>query len=359
MSSQMNRMSVVFPRRNGRWVFTPLAFVSASALTLATAGAALAQIPPPAPAAPPLNYTLDVSASGIKGSQGVLKTEIDTDGPMQRYDTTVKLANGNTFHVVNLLDCTAGTVTTFDPALKIYTVNQSTQVRPEVLGIGTLLPSYSPDGRGIVFPVPDLRIAAQTGAVGVSVGVTDKGMASIGKTKNAHHSTISLVYSTSGGAAVPYAAQLFDIWTDDTQKQSTNCIAGRFIQAAATGKGAAVGGVTYTFTGDIDPLFAAMTSVPVQISYDSGGAAGTITYTLDKVSTKALDAKLFAAPDSKMRQVAASDFSTEENSALAARAHSDNGGYNDTSAGMRTTSPTTDPYSQGTGVPPGGVLGGG
>ena len=145
---------------------------------------------------------------------------------MQRYDTTVKLANGNTFHVVNLLDCTAGTVTTLDPALKIYTVNQSTQVRPEVLGIGTLLPSFSPDGRGFMFPEPDLRIASQTGAVGVSVGVSDKGMASIGKTKNAHHYTISLVYSTSGGAAVPYAAQLFDVWTDDTQKQSANCIAG-------------------------------------------------------------------------------------------------------------------------------------
>ena len=59
-----------------------------------------------------------------------------------------------------------------------------------------------------------------------------------------------------------------------------------------------------------------------------------------------------------MRQVAAADFGTEENSSLVARAHSDNAGYDDTSSGVRKTGSTTDPYSQGTGIKPGGYGGG-
>ncbi len=352
MSSQMNRINGRLSHHNGRWAIVPYALIGASALTLATAGAALAQtLPPPAPVAPPVNYTLMVSASGIKGSQGALQTEVDTNGAMQRYDTTVKLPNGNSFHLVNVLDCTADKIYTSDPALGIYTVNDSSQVRPEFFGTGTLLPSYTPDGRGLLFPLPDLIFAAQSGGVGANVTVTDKGAEAVGKTKNAEHYTVAFTYSTSGAAQVPYATQTFDVWTDPAQKQPTNCIAGRLVQAGSAGQGASVGGVTYTLTGDVSKLNTVLTGVPVQMTYDTGGAAGTITYTLDKLSTKAAEAKLFGEPSGKMQEVSTADFGTREHAAILSRVQSSNNGVDDSSAGMRNAGPTTDPNTQGINVP--------
>ena len=353
MSSQIHRMTARLLRRNSRRVVVPIALIGASAITFAAAGAALAQTPPPPVPAMPVNYTLNVSASGIKGSQGALKTEVDTNGAMQRYDTTVKLPNGSSFHLVNVLDCTADKIYTSDPALGIYTVNDSSQVRPEFFGTGTLLPSYTPDGRGLLFPLPDLVFAAQTGGVGAKVAVTDKGAEAVGKTKNAEHYNVAFTYSTSGAAQVPYATQTFDVWIDPAQQQPVNCIAGRLVQSGSSSQGSSVGGVTYTLTGDVSKLNTVLTGVPVQMSYDTGGAAGTITYTIDKLSTKAADAKMFGAPSGKMQEVSTADFGTREHAAILSRIQSANNGVDDSSAGMRNTGPTTDPNTQGLNVPRG------
>ncbi len=270
-----------------------------------------------------------------------MNTRVNIDGPMQRYDTTVKLANGLTFDIINLLDCGAKTLTTVDPDLGEYTINNFSNVRPQLFGVATLLPSYTYDARNFVFPVPDVRTASQSGTVYVNTHVVDKGMETYRKTKNAHHYTVYLNYTTTGSVELPYASELIDVWTDDSQKQPMNGIVASLLPGSTPVPEAAGNGVIYRLTGEIDQLSAVLTSLPLCITYHSGTAAGAITYALSDFSDQPVDSKLFTPPSRRMRQHTATDFESDEHAEFLERLRRDSYLEDNDGGGMRDMGPTT------------------
>ncbi len=270
-----------------------------------------------------------------------MNTRVDIDGPLQRYDTTVKLANGLTFDIINLLDCGAKTLTTVDPDLGEYTINNFSDVRPQLFGVATLLPSYTYDARNFVFPVPDVRTSSQSGTVYVDTHVVDKGVETFRKTKNAHHYTVYLNYTTTGSVEVPYTFERIDVWTDDSQRQPMNGIAASLLPGSSPVPDVAGSGVTYRLTGDVDQLSAVLTSLPLRITYHSGTAAGAITYSLSDFSSQPVGSKLFAPPGRKMRQHTATDFESDEHDEFLERLRRDSSLEDNDGGGMRVSGITT------------------
>ena len=309
--------------------------VGATAFLIATNNA-LAQVS--TATATPLSYTLKISASGVTSGRSEMETRVNIDGDLQRYDTTVKLANGYTFDIINLLDSGAKTLTTIDPDLGEYTVNDFSKVRPQLFGVATLLPSYTYDARNFVFPVPDVRAASQSGTVYINTHVVDKGMETFRKTKNAHHYTVYLDYTTTGSVELPYASELIDVWTDDSQKQPMNGIAASLLPSSTSVTGASDesgGGVTYRLIGDVDQLSDVMTSLPLRTTYHSGTEAGAITYSLTDFSDKPIGSKLFTPPGRKMRQRDATDFEYDEHTEFLERLRRDSYLEDNDGGGMR------------------------
>ena len=273
-----------------------------------------------------------------------MRTRVNIDGSLQRYDTTVKLANGYTFDIVNLLDCEAKTLTTIDPDLGEYTVNDFSKVRPQLFGVATLLPSYTYDARNFVFPVPDVRADSRSGMVYVKAHVVDKGLETDKKTKSAHHYTVYLDYTTTGSVELPYASELIDVWTDDSQKQPMNGIAASLLPGSSAASGAADksnSGVTYILTGDVNQLSTVLTSLPLRVTYYSGTAAGAITYSLSDFSSQSVSSKLFTPPNRGMRQHTATDFENDEHNEFLERLRRDSYLEDDDGGGMRDMGPTT------------------
>jgi hypothetical protein len=223
-----------------------------------------------------------------------MSTDFAFQGSMERADTKVSF-NGVVFHVINIADSSTGKLATYDPALKIYTVQDMSAVRPIPLGVCTLLPCYTPGGHGVILPIPLPTIPDSIS----KITVTDRGMEKVGHNQ-AHHWNIAWTSDTSDD---PFDAA--DVWTDDAAAQPIDPVIG----AAIAGGG--------SLAGEIDKLKTVLTAQPVKIvinlAADAGSTqpSGTVTYELHNQSDKPVDNGQFAAPTG-LTNLSQNDFLTEE-----------------------------------------------
>jgi hypothetical protein len=233
-----------------------------------------------------------------------LDVDVSSQGAMTAYDSAVSF-QGSTFHIVNICDATAGKLTTIDPQLKIYAVQDAGAVEAVPLGIGVLAPCYAPGAQGLLLPLP---VPSRSG-ISVALAVADRGMDKIGRAA-AHHWTIS--WTSAPGSAF----DAVDVWTDDAVARPIDAVALAAIQSGA-------------YAGDVDKLRSVLSSEPVKIQIDliapppgsapaPKGSADSVTYSADRLSTKTIDPAVFAVP-AKFRQVSPDDFVAEERQAVQKR----------------------------------------